>query len=308
MTGMAHIGRERRRTRRAAVLAVLCAAAAGCSGRPLPSAGTGDAAVAAGDAAVGAGDAAVDAGDAASDAASLPCQLPDRTPELALCGGVPGATLSYASVFTQIWARDTKVVRFEVMGPEGLWASMWGGGGWTVDEPNPLSGWLLWPRGVLPGAGLWLCGQTGTITLHPNSDIDVTLAGLALVPACTGAGGPESIQVDLQGGIIPFQNGGGCLIGFAANGTRNEILTTACPEVGVSFPLDGLRMIERGASSNATACIGNGATLTIVPDPSSTAQHMLIDIPSLSEPEVCGPSAGGEVLMRVRENFVNAGG
>jgi hypothetical protein len=106
------------------------------------------------------------------------------------------------------------------------------------------------------------------------------------------------------GGFEPFEDGVGCRIGFRTMDARVVIFTAACPGEGVPLPLDGLRIVNRFEASHATACIGRGASVTWLPDPtaSSSAKRLVVDIPSMSVPETCGPALSGALSLKVNWN------
>jgi hypothetical protein len=95
---------------------------------------------------------------------------------------------------------------------------------------------------------------------------------------------------------------GGCEIHFKTNDARVTLLALACPQEGVPLSLDGLRIFERFEATDATACIGSGASVTWIPGAvaSSPTKHLIVDIPSLSAFETCRPTVSGELQVKVR--------
>jgi hypothetical protein len=298
MTRSHEIDRARSRARRACVLTATLAAALGCSSRPLVQRPAGDGSITFGvDGANGLGGAG---------GAAVVCEPTDAAQAFSLCGQIAGRSVSYVPPFLEISARSVSMVTLEAYGPDGPWLAIWGAGPdagrWTDEDPRPVAGWLLKPpSGWVPDAS-WFCGQAGTMTRHGDASIDATLSEPALLPACTGAGGPDSLQVDVNGGVVSLGGSAGCSIGFATNDARIMILAPACPQAGVALPLDGLRVVSRGAASYTTACIGVGASVTFIPDPSTNKQRLIVDVPSMSAPETCGPTVGGELQMQLRWN------
>jgi len=229
-----------------------------------------------------------------------------------LCGGVAGKPVRYASPYFGYDARGLSEVDFEVLVTDGVWLEVWGLGAWRDHDPHQVSGWLLRPPPDWAGRGAWVCGGAGTITNHADDSIDGNLGKLAILPACDASGGPQSLHVDLTAGLYTLPPGGGCQIAFSNNGTSFEILAPSCPHAGIPLALDGLRLVNRGSrgmTSDATACIGAGATVTSIPDvDASSVAHIVIDIPSMSELEPCAPTTTGELLMHVASlNMADAG-
>jgi hypothetical protein len=223
------------------------------------------------------------------DASALPCGpgLP-----LSLCGVVGGQSVRYTPQYGfQATARSQQAVTYNVIGLDGVWLDIWGDmAPWTDSAPRQVSGWLLRPPAGWLGKGEWICGQSGTITHNADNSVAATLGALSVVPRCNG-GGSESLYADLFGGFIPFDIGPGCWIGFRANDTPMTLLTDSCPKLGVALPLDGARIV-RGEAPDTTACLGNGASLLLLPDTSPTGgSHLIIDIPSMSAPQSCGSSS-----------------
>jgi hypothetical protein len=273
-----------------AILAACCGAVASCGGRPLPSAGGTDAAISPGDAL------AADGGPAA-------CTLPSPPSGFSLCGTLDGKSVLYAPPYFEEEARALSEVDFEFLGTDGAWLEAWGAGAWKDTDPHPLTGWLLRPPVDWALGRGWVCGLSGTISHHADKSTDATLGDPAILPACDLAGGPASFNADVTAGVISLPPGGGCDIGFNANGEIFEILAPTCPHVGAPLPLDGLRLVDRGArgaTADATACIGTGATITSIPDvDASSADHLLVNIPSMTAPEPCAPAVSGELFMHV---------
>jgi len=272
------------------ILTVLLATAASCVARPLPYAGGGDAAISRGDA-------------LADDGAPAACTPANPTGAFALCGVVAGKPVRYAPPYLAYDARGLSEVDFEVLLYDGVWMEVWGLGAWRDHDPHQVSGWLLRPPADWAGRGAWICGREGTITHNADDSIDGNLGQLAILPACDSSGGPQSLHVDVTAGVYSLLSGGQCQLAFLNNGTSFEILTPSCPHVGVPLALDGLRLVNRGTrgmTSDATACIGAGATVTSVPDvDASSVEHLVIDIPSMSALEPCAPATSGGLLMHV---------
>ena len=282
----------------------------GCTTRPLLDRMAHDGAVIGGGAAGAAG--AVTGGGggvgggAAGDAGPGSCVPGDLLIGFALCGTLDGRWVSYVPPYLQSWARGNSAVTFEAMGPDGPWLVVWGANEpWRDFDPRDVSGWFFRPPPGWAAAGAWLCGQGGTITHYADQSLDGTLTKPAVLSACSGEGGPDSYRADLPGGIIPFDQGGGCQIGFTSSDFRQLlILAEVCPKPGETLRLDGRRVVthQRGEAAYGTVCIGPGASLTVVPDPSTSATHLLVDIPSMSLPETCGPPTSGELVMKVPWN------
>ena len=244
-------------------------------------------------------------GCAAEDPADA-CAPTDNGIGLSLCGAIDGKAVSYVPETVQSYLRGVSDVTFELIGLDGTWLYIWGGAGtWTDHDPHEVSGWLLRPPAGWASEGSWVCGGGGRITHHADESVDATLTELSVLPACGQDGGAASLQAEVIGGVIPFTQGGGCLIGFTVNGTRVRLLTPACPEEGVPLPLDSLRIVYRGAASEVTACIGSGASLTMLPaaaDSSAAAKRFMVSIPSMSVGESCAPAVSGELGMKARWN------
>src|SRR5262245_17684202 len=192
------------RARRASVLAAILGTVLGRSERPLPE---------------------LRGGDAAVDGAPVSCEPRDATLGFSLCGVIDGRSVSYLPPYLQTYSRGASAVTFEAWGPDGPWLDMWGPGGrWTDYDLHQISGWLLRPPLRWASVGTWFCGQAGTITRHADGSFDGTLSGPSILPACGREGGPESLHFDLHGGFTPFDDGGGCVIGFRADDARFTIL------------------------------------------------------------------------------------
>jgi hypothetical protein len=233
------------------------------------------------------------------------CTPTDNAIAFTLCGALDGKAVSYAPEGVQTYLRGVSDVTFEMIGLDGTWLYVWGGPGtWTDHEPREVSGWLLRPPAGWVNEGGWVCGGEGRMTYHTDESIDATLTEPSILPACGQEGGRASLDADVVGAVIPFPQGGGCLIGLTVDATRARLLTPACPEEGVPLPLDGLRIVYRGAASEVTACIGSGASLTMLPaaDESSSGarKRLRISIPSMSAGESCAPAVSGALGMKVR--------
>ena len=87
------------------------------------------------------------------------------------------------------------------------------------------------------------------------------------------------------------------------------ILADSCPQLGVALPLAGARIVM-GDVPDTTACLGNGASLLLLPDTSPAgASHLIIDFPSMSAPQSCGTSTAPEdgLLMNVAAPLLHGG-
>jgi hypothetical protein len=276
--------------RLAATLAAGCALVASCGRRPLPNGAGTDAAISPGDALAG------DGGPAACTPANVPSGF-------SLCGTLDGKSVLYAPPYLGYEVRALSEVDFGFLGTDGVWFDAWGPGVWTDTDPHPLTGWLLRPPADWALGRGWVCGLGGTITHHGDKTTDATLDQPAILPACDLAGGPASFNADVTAGVISLPPGGGCDIGFNSNGELFEILAPTCPHAGAPLPLDGLRLVDkgaRGATADATACIGTGATITAIPDvDASTVDHLLVSIPSMTPLQPCAPAVSGELFMHV---------
>jgi hypothetical protein len=277
----------RGRARRAAVLAAIAATALGCTARPLTE--TADA-----------------GGIGAADAGPEPCEPGDQLIGFSLCGTIDGRPVSYAPEDLELYERGVSQVTFEGLGSDGGWIAVWGANvRWSGEDPYEVAGWLFKQPADRTGNPPWFCGQGQTITHHPDDSIDATLTEPARLPACTREGGPDSYQADLTGGILRYLQGGGCEIGFTNSDLRRlTLLTDVCPQIGERLPLDGMRVVthQRGETRDGTVCIGAGASVMVAPDSTSTSAHLLVDIPSMSLPETCGPATSGELVMKVTAN------
>jgi hypothetical protein len=261
------------------VLVAIAGAACGCSERPLGS--------------------------------TTGCEASDTTAAFSLCGAIAGKPVSYAPDL-QFYAHGNSALEYEVMAREGRpWLDIWGTGSTSDHEPHPITGWLLRPPADWAADGTWFCGQGDTVTRHEDLSVDATLTAPSILPACGVAGGPDVLHVDIHGGISRFD--GGCMIGFSSitDDARNRVIIfpPTCPELGVPLPLDGLRIVDHtettGAASAATRCVGAGASLTWVPDDTTTASHFIVDIPSMSARETCAPPVSGELQMKIAAPATN---
>jgi hypothetical protein len=282
-----------------AVVAALCGWAVGCGGRPLLY----PAAVAdSGPRALDAGDdgSVVDVDvDAGADVAPAWCQPLDPAVELSFCGVIAGKPLQYTAASTFLGV-GVSTVDVEGAGPSSLLVDIWGPGSWHGDyTPHPVSGWLVRPPEGWAAAGSWLCGRSGAIAHSADDAIDATLNEPAILPACDGQGGPASAHVELmEAPLVPNdEDGGRCELGFLTGGARLLLRGVVCPQVNAPTSLDRLRVISLTTSGQTTACIGPGATITLLPDSSATVSHIVIDIPSMSAPETCGPTVDGQLLL-----------
>src|SRR6187551_1361172 len=214
----------------------------------------------------------------------------------ALCGTIDGESLAYVPSYLQWFARGVVPLGLEAMGPDGAWLRLRGPGAWTDDNPHSLSSWFFRPQSGWANDGVWLCGQAGALTGFDEYSFDGALNEPSILPACGRQGGAESLHVEGEGSFTPFDGGGGCEIRFRTSDARVTLLAFACPEEGVPLPLDGLRLFERFEATDATACIGSGASVTWIPDAaaSSPTKHLIVDIPSLSASETCSPTVSGE--------------
>jgi len=233
-------------------------------------------------------------GGGSSDA----CQPSDAGIGFSLCGTVDGQPLSYVPPSLQFSSRSQVPLGLGAAGPDGAWFDLRGPGAWTDGDTHAISSWFFRPQWGWTNDGVWLCGQGGTVINHSSHEFEGTLRQPAILPACGRQGGPESLHVEVNAGITAFDDGGGCLIGFKANDMRVTLLAYACPQPGLSLPIDGLRMFAFTEATDATACIGAGATVTWVDDGTSAA-HLVVDIPSLSVPEACAPTVSGELRMKL---------
>jgi len=293
-----------------AVLVAVVATALGCKARPLTdtdAGGGGTVDTGGGGNADGGGGGNADAGGGETiDTGPAPCQPGDLLIGFSLCGTVDGRPVSYVPQYLESYERGNSAVTFEGLGPDGGWLAAWGANeAWHDSAPRDVSGWLFKPPPGWFSAGTWACGQAGTITRHADDSLDATLTEPAILPACSGEGGPDSFHADLTGGILRYDQAGGCEIGFTNTDFKQmEILTDICPPIGVRLPLDGMRVVtrQRGATPSATVCIGPGASVTLLPDSTASNSHLLVDIPSMSAPETCGPATSGELIMKVKPN------
>jgi hypothetical protein len=267
-------------------LVVWLGAGAGCEGRPLPYPTRNDA----------------DADDAAGiDANEPPCDPGDGTIAFALCGALGAKPVAYVPPDgVQSTGRWMSQVTYEVSGFDGVWLDIWGDAEpWKDSNPRDVAGWLLRPPAGWAGEGEWICGQSGTITHHADGSVEATLTAPAILPRCNG--GQGGLHADVFGGVIPFGAAAGCSIGYTLNGIRTLILAASCPQTGVPVPIDEARIVV-GQLPATTACAGAGATVTLLPDTSANgAQHLIVDIPSISTPKGCDASTavGGQLQMKV---------
>jgi hypothetical protein len=217
-----------------------------------------------------------------------------------LCGVVRSEPVGFAPPYgVQLTERALSSVIYSVIGLDGEWLDIWGDmAPWQDSNPRRVSGWLLQPPTGWVNDGDWICGTTGTITYHDDGSLDAKLGALAIVPRCDGSGSGTSLHADVFGGEIPFALAPGCWIDFNASGTPALLLTPTCPQTGVPLPLDGARIVV-GRAPDTTACVGNGATPTLMPDTSPNgAQHLVVDIPSMTVPQSCGvPTVPGDWLQ-----------
>jgi len=227
-----------------------------------------------------------------------------------LCGVVDGKSVRYIPPYgLDVDTRGREAVGFEGAGPDYVWFSIWGTDPWRDNDPHQVSGWLLQPPASWVGPGAWICGQAGSITRHADDSIAATLSALSLLPACGEAGGQETLDADVIGGVAPLSAisaADGCEIGFRANDTAVTLIVPACPQMGVPLPLDGTRVVFGDASFPqdipvTSACLGAGAQLTLLPDAlPQGASHLLINVPSMSVPAACaGTPASGQLDMSV---------
>ena len=240
------------------------------------------------------------------------CEPSAAVAGVSLCGAIAGKPLSYVGAF-EYYARSNSVQEFEVLASDGPWVDLWGPNSTSDHEPHPITGWLLRPPANWAGRGTWFCGEGDTVTRHEDLSVDGTLAAPSILPACSGAGGPGSLHIDIHGGITPLGPSGGCMVAFGSvtDGVRNRVMifTPECPGRNVSLALDGLRIVEHAQTTDAvsatTRCVGAGAWLTWVPDDTTTASHLIVDIPSMSAPEACAPPVSGALQMKIAAPATN---
>jgi hypothetical protein len=235
-----------------------------------------------------------------SAGSSMACASADAPGGFSLCGVVGGLPVGFAPPYgLQMQGRGVSSVSYTALGLDGESLDIWGdAAAWQDSTPRQVSGWLLAPPTGWVADGDWICGTAGTITHQDDDSIDARLGALSIIPRCEGGTSGSSFDADLFGGVIQLALSPGCWIGFNANGTPMSLLTPTCPQTGVPLPLDGGRVVI-GERPETTACIGSGATLTLMADTSANGgHHLVVDIPSMSVPQSCGaPTVPGDWLQ-----------